>query len=103
MLSGSLSNDDYPRAAIRAREQGTTIIRFTVGANGRASNCVLWQSSGSALLDGTTCGLVTRRFRYVPAKDAAGRNVLEWMAIRVHWELPANIRLESPVPYSETE
>lgn len=83
-----ISNDDYPDAAARAEEQGTTAVAFEVSEQGRVENCVVTQSSGSRRLDETTCTLITRRFRYDPAKDASGNPIREKKTDRVKWVLP---------------
>ena len=44
---------------------------------GASSGCEVVKSSGSAELDGTTCRLIERRFRYRPARDAQGRAIAE--------------------------
>ncbi|MEO6717583.1 MAG: energy transducer TonB [Novosphingobium sp.] len=72
-ISGGIYQKDYPRDALRAHQTGDVHIRFTVGIDGRVSDCRITRSSGSASLDGTTCRLITERFRYEPARDAQGR------------------------------
>ncbi|WP_173204413.1 energy transducer TonB [Sphingopyxis sp. BSNA05] len=51
------------------------MAHFTVGADGRASDCRIHQSSSHATLDATTCKLIEQRFRFEPARDASGRAV----------------------------
>jgi TonB family protein len=86
-MGGSISNQDYPAAAIRAGEQGIVEIRLTVGPNGRVSGCTVVASSGSSILDSTTCQLITRRFRYQPA-TRNGAPTLSDVTRRVIWRLP---------------
>lgn len=74
-LSGRLKDSDYPRAALKAGASGTVGLRWTVGVTGRVTDCTVTRSSGNADLDNTTCRLITRRFRYRPDHDAAGRPV----------------------------
>jgi periplasmic protein TonB len=71
-LSGELRNRDYPREALRNGLTGQVSVRFTVRTNGRIANCRVVASSGSPLLDATTCRLLTRRLRFRPARNAAG-------------------------------
>ena len=87
-VSGGITSDDYPAAAIRAGHEGTTRARFTVGANGRVIECVVAESSGSAILDSATCQLITRRFRFRPAMRD-GVPVAGTVYRRVTWRLPA--------------
>lgn len=86
-LSGQITSDDYPAAAIRAEQQGTVRIRFVVGADGRASACEVAESSGSAALDSASCQLTVRRFRFRPAtRDGVP---VQSMATRsITWRLP---------------
>ncbi|MBX3561358.1 MAG: energy transducer TonB [Sphingomonas sp.] len=74
-LSGRLSDRDYPRAAGEAGVGGTVSVRFTVGVEGRVTDCWITRSSGSRLLDVTTCRLIERRYRFAPSRDEAGRPV----------------------------
>lgn len=74
-IAGALRDRDYPRAAAAARAGGTVAISFRVRSDGRVDRCMVIGSSGEALLDGLTCDLVERRFRYRPARDAGGRPV----------------------------
>jgi len=69
-IAGALSDRDYPRDAGRA--SGTVAIAFRVRADGRVDQCRVLASSGAARLDALTCTLVEQRFRYRPARDAAG-------------------------------
>ena len=88
LLRGAFHNEtDYPSAARRAEEQGTVRVRYTVGADGRVSGCTVTQSSGSRSLDSTTCRILERRFRYSPARNAAGIPVPQSMTQSVRWQL----------------
>jgi protein TonB len=88
LLRGSFNNEsDYPGAARRAEQQGTVRVTYTVGADGRVSNCVVVQSSGSSSLDSTTCRIFQSRFRYAPARDAAGNPVPTTVRQSVTWRL----------------
>ena len=86
-LKGRIKDSDYPRAAAKAEIGGAVIVNFDVGTNGRASNCRVVSSSGNADLDGTTCRLIEKRFRYKPATDAQGRTVPSVAAWRQEWWL----------------
>ena len=60
---------DYPASALRANVQGKVVVRFDVTEAGTAANCQLVRSSGSALLDATTCLLIEQRAHYPPARS----------------------------------
>jgi protein TonB len=85
LLSGSIGDRDYPRAARAARVEGIAVVRFTVGTDGRAHDCRVATSSGSADLDAVTCRLIEARFRYAPARDGAGQPVPEERGWRQRW------------------
>lgn len=86
--SGTITNDDYPAAAIRREEEGAVTARLTVGRDGRVTGCTIIRSSGSAVLDSTTCQLAVRRFRFDPALDRSGGPVEAQTTRTVRWELP---------------
>lgn len=87
-LATLLSSDDYPLEALRKGEQGTVSLRLQVGANGRVAGCTITRSSGSAILDSTTCRLLTARARFTPARDARGRPVADSLSSRIVWRIP---------------
>ena len=87
-LSALFSNDDYPQAAIRSEEQGTTAVRLSIGADGRVSDCSVTSSSGSSSLDSATCSILRRRARFTPAKDQAGNPISDSVSQRIKWVLP---------------
>lgn len=74
-VSGSLKDSDYPREALRGGIEGRVTVRFTVLTSGRISDCRVVASSGSPLLDATTCRLLTKRLRFRPATDRQGRPI----------------------------
>jgi protein TonB len=74
-LSGGLKDSDYPRAALKDRLMGQVSVRFTVLTSGRIANCHVVKSSGSDLLDATTCQLLSERLRFRPATDGTGRPI----------------------------
>ncbi len=79
---------DYPKAALRAEETGTTGFRLDVSRKGKATACTVTFSSGSAVLDAATCSVLLRRARFSPARDANGRGVAGTYASRFRWMLP---------------
>lgn len=87
-IAGALANRDYPRAALRARAQGSVAVRYTVRPDGRVGDCRIMRSSGHADLDDTTCRLIERRFRYRPALDRSGRPVSATEYKTYDWYLP---------------
>jgi protein TonB len=74
-LRNLFSADDYPAAAQQKGEEGTVQAALAVDAGGRVTTCTILRSSGSASLDSATCGLLQRRARFIPARDASGTAV----------------------------
>jgi protein TonB len=83
-----ITQDDYPPSSIRAEEQGTTAISWTINTQGRVENCQVTSSSGSPALDRAACAALTRRARYSPALDQAGNPTISHQSRRVVWQLP---------------
>lgn len=97
-LASLFSDRDYPRDAVRNREQGPVAFRLTVGSDGRPTDCAVRVSSGSALLDSTTCRLLMERARFQPARDGDGKAVADAIDGRIVWRLPndaAMVRVEA--------
>jgi TonB family protein len=87
-LATLFSDGDYPAAAIRNHEQGPVAFSLSVGADGRATACSVTGSSGSAILDSTTCRLLMERARFEPARDSTGKPTTDTVAGRIIWRLP---------------
>jgi len=87
LIRGRLMDSDYPASAKRAGIEGAVAVRFTIRPDGRVSGCEVVKSSGSAELDGVTCLLIERRFRYRPARDAQGRAIAEVTTKLYTWGL----------------
>lgn len=69
---GRIRDKDYPREAGEQGVSGTVGVRFVVAIDGRVPRCQVTRSSGSDVLDQTTCRLIVQRYRYKPAHDAHG-------------------------------
>jgi protein TonB len=79
---------DYPNPALRAQEQGQVSFTLGVDAFGRVTDCRITKSSGSAVLDQTTCAIMHRNGRFEPAKDASGTAIASSWSSRFNWSLP---------------
>ena len=78
---------DYPAAATRNEEEGTTRYRVEIGPDGRVARCTIIGSSGSSALDQTTCRIVMRRARFTPARNRAGKPVRDTREAEVTWRM----------------
>jgi protein TonB len=83
-----ISIQDYPSAALLARQQGRVGVRLGVSAAGRVTDCTVTLSSGAAILDASTCRLLRSRVRFDPARDAQGAAVAGTYSTHVDWTLP---------------
>jgi len=83
-----ITTDDYPATALRQGVQGTVGISAMIGADGKVRSCVVTQSSGSQLLDDTTCRLYARRGHFIPARDADGNAIPAQRTDRFRWQIP---------------
>jgi protein TonB len=88
-LNSYFSTDDYPAAALRGNEQGTTGFSLTIGPSGRVEACSVTSSSGSSSLDQATCRILRSRARYTPARDQNGQPTSGHDSGRVTWRLPS--------------
>ena len=88
-LNSYFSTDDYPAAALRGNEQGTTSFSLVIGTSGRVDSCTVTGSSGSSSLDQATCRILRSRARYTPARDQNGQPTTGRDSGRVTWRLPA--------------
>ena len=84
-----ITADDYPPAALAAKQEGLVILHYDISETGRIENCSVEQDA-TAIPDliKTTCRLVMERARYAPAGDEAGGTTRSSDAIFVHWKLP---------------
>lgn len=96
----AVSAADYPRQALRRREQGRATIDLKIEASGEAAECEIVKSSGSAALDHQSCALFADRGRFAPARDRTGaaiegsiQRIVEW---RIEGESAAVAHFASP-------
>ncbi|MES2444627.1 MAG: TonB family protein [Pseudomonadota bacterium] len=83
-----ISDADYPAAAKAARLSGTVGFVLVVDPDGTVSDCTVTSSSGSKLLDSTTCALMTRRARFVAARNSDNEPASARWASAISWTLP---------------
>lgn len=87
LLRGAIRDSDYPRWAWERGVGGTVGVRFTVAVDGRVTNCRITRSSGHAELDGWTCDLLARRYRFAPSRDEDGQPVPADVVENHSWEV----------------
>jgi protein TonB len=84
-IRGRISDRDYPRGAGEGGLSGTVSVIYTVETDGRATHCAITRSSGSDVLDDTTCRLIEERFRFEPSRDRSGRPIRSRMVENHEW------------------
>jgi len=87
---GRIRDSDYPAGLGEAGIQGSLEVRFTVAVTGRVTACEVTRSSGSAILDDTTCRLIVERFRFDPSRDVRGRPVESTIVQNHEWIVEAD-------------
>ena len=87
-LVSLFGDQDYPAAAVAAREQGDVGFALDVGPDGQVAACTVTSSSGSSELDSATCRLIQARARFTPAVDAGGATVPDKIRGRISWRMP---------------
>ncbi|MEG3163673.1 energy transducer TonB [Sphingomonas sp. PB2P19] len=88
LIKSRFSRGDFREAEALVGENnvvGRLGVRYTVGTDGRVSQCRITRSSGKPALDGITCRLIEKRYRYRPSLDAAGRPVVSTVFHNQDW------------------
>lgn len=81
--------DSYPPEARVANQEGRTVFALDIDARGRIMACHIVKTSGSDLLDSTTCSQLIANGRFEPAKDTNGRPVAGQWRSAMRWQLQA--------------
>ena len=87
-LATLFTDEDYPAEAVRNGEEGRAGFRLDVGVDGRPTGCSIDSSSGSRLLNSTTCRLLMERARFTSARDARGKATTDSVAGAIVWRMP---------------
>jgi TonB family protein len=89
-LDSLVSYMDYPDAALRAGEQGDVELQLVVAPEGRVISCTVLKSSGSPVLDSSSCRLLVRRARFWPALDNESRPIASTVRHVLKWRMWAS-------------
>lgn len=85
-IAGDISSaKDYPKKTRNLRIGQSVTILLTVDPDGRVRDCRVTQPSPDAEADAITCRLASERFRFRPARNAAGEAVTGKYAWRQRW------------------
>jgi periplasmic protein TonB len=83
-------SEDYPPAAARAQATGTTVMRFTIGADGKMTNAEVVRSAGSSREHRLLDRLAIQKFSectFKPGLDENGKPVGGVMNVEFVWKL----------------
>lgn len=85
LISGDITRRDFPRR--KRWPQSQMVVMIDIGSDGRVAGCRVQRSSGDAEVDGITCDVIIRRFRYDPARDRRGKPTTDAMRWTQTWWL----------------
>jgi TonB family protein len=83
-----LSAKDYPKEGLAERAAGIVAFRLRIDPDGGVSDCTVTKSSGFVVLDRTTCKLLSRRARFLAARDGNNEPVAATWSSAVSWAGP---------------
>ena len=83
---------DYPAAALMNLEQGTVVMKISVGTDGTVTECEVTGSSGSEALDSAACKGMLDHAQYTPARNKAGELVATVTQQAIRYILPESDR-----------
>lgn len=80
------ANKDYPTEVKKKRQQGTVVVRFTIGRDGQLLASTIKQSSGHVLLDQAALETLARAAPFPPIPEFLGRETLS-IAVPIDYAL----------------
>lgn len=83
-----VTDADYRTRWINEGLSGSARFTLAIDARGAVTDCSVTRSTGHAVLDAATCQLVTRRARFEPARDSAGKPVAGSYSGSINWKIP---------------
>jgi TonB family protein len=87
LTATTVTDTDYPLAALLAAEQGRVTLNLTIGTDGRVTDAQVTRSSGSQTLDEAAVRTAKARWRYQPVMRN-GQPVASTLSTDVVWTLP---------------
>lgn len=77
----------YPSAALTSGKQANFSLRIIVAEDGSVANCILTEQTTAEGFRDTVCPLITRRGKFEPARDAAGKGVKSFYTARIVYRI----------------
>ena len=96
-IRGRLRYSDLPENAAELGIRGRVGVIYAVLANGRVTDCRVFSSSGSAMLDQLTCRLIEQRYVYDPSRDRRGRPINSHIQHYEEWIVEDEPSQDEPV------
>jgi len=87
-ISGSVTDADYPAAALQGRSEGDVLVSFLIDEEGVPRRAEVHSSSGDEALDEAACQVIERSFRYQIPRDSNGNPTKTVEIEQVVWRLP---------------
>jgi TonB family protein len=81
-------SDDYPARELSQGRSGIVQFRLDVDASGKVERCSVLSSTRSDYFQSATCAGLTKRARFAPAINAAGKPVRSFYVNGVRWLSP---------------
>lgn len=86
-LAGVFRGDDYPAEAIYENMRGKVALALLVDETGRIADCSVVETSGAAVLDAQSCGILMKRARLKPAVGRDGKPAKDAFVQTVRWDI----------------
>ena len=87
LMNLRISKDDYPAAALAARQEGVSVFKLDIDDVGTVRNCSIATSSGFPELDRQSCALASK-WAFEPARNLEGKPVTGRTSHNIRWRLP---------------
>jgi TonB family protein len=83
-----ITDNDYPKSAYAAGQQGRVTVALTVDDTGEPEVCAVQSTTADAALAKLSCTLLVQRAHFQPARDERGKPVESRFTQTVQWTLP---------------
>lgn len=83
-----ISASDFPFEALKNEVGGKVEYEVSIDASGNPVDCRIQTTSGHAVLDQATCGLIIQRARFEPARSANGVAIPGTYKGKITWQRP---------------
>ena len=85
-----MTTRDYPLGALRAAQSGIVQFRLDVDATGKVAGCSVLSDLKPDAFSNITCGLLTKRAHFKPARDETGRPTKSYYINQIRFVIPGD-------------